>query len=126
MGKEAIPTKAPAVSDNKDEKLNRPEYNATIDYDFGETAEQQIKRFGDPVVHANAKRQFIVSFRRKVRVLLIAGKTPAEIQIEMDGWVPPLGPARKIVDPVEAALELTRTMTPEQKKEFLEGIRKGA
>lgn len=123
MGKEAIPTKAPAVSGEKDESKNHPEYNATTEYDFGESAAQMIERFGDPVVRANAKRQFIVSFRRTIRTLLIAGKTSAEIQTTMNGWVPPLGPARVVKDPVEAALALTKGMTPEQKKTFLKGIR---
>lgn len=123
MGKEAIPTKAPAVTGEKDENKNHPEYNATTEFDFGESAAQQIEMFGDAVTHANAKRQFIVSFRRTVRSHLIAGKTPAEIQTIMDGWKPPLGPARKVVDPVEAALVLTRGMTAEQKKDFLKGIR---
>ncbi len=123
MGKEAIPTKAPEVKGEKDEAQNHPEYNNTTEYDFGESAAAMIERFGDPVVHANAKRQFVVSFRRTVRTLLIAGKAPAEIQTAMDGWVPPLGPARKVVDPVQAALELTRGMTDEQKKAFLKGVR---
>lgn len=123
MGKEAIPTKAPEVKGEKDATKNHPEYNNTTEYDFGESAAAQIERFGDPVVHANAKRQFIVSFRRTVRTLLIAGKTQAEIQTHMNGWVPPLGPARVAKDPVEAALVLTRGMNPEQKKAFLKGIR---
>jgi len=123
MGKEAIPTKAPEVTGEKDEAKNHPEYNNTCEYDFGATGAEQIDKFGDAVVHANAKRQFIVSFRRTVRTLLIAGKTPAEIQTLMDGWVPPLGPARKIKDPVEAALALTQGMNEEQKKAFLRGIR---
>lgn len=126
MGKEAIATKAPAVTGEKDEDKNHPEYNNTSEYDFGETAAIQIDKFGDAVVHANAKRQFVVSYRRTVRSLLIAGKTPAEIQTFMDSWVPPLGPARKVVDPVEAALALTKGMTEEQKKTFLKGIREQA
>jgi len=102
-------------------KVNK---DATITVQTPETLEEAVQVYGGPAVLTNAIRNWIVTVQAGVRRGLEKGKTETELkEIFKDakmGAVTLIG--RGIVDPIQAALAKSATMTPTELQEFIKKL----
>jgi len=95
----------------------------TVDYDFGESIDDMVDKFGDEVVFNNAKANMIVSLQGVIRTGLKAGKDAKEIKESAAAWVPGVRKAGK--SPQEKLREQFANLDPEAKKELLKELASG-
>lgn len=113
MKEMTISTKAPKV--NKE---------ATVTVSVPETAEEAIQMYGGEAVKSNALRNWVVTLQAGVRRGLEKGKSEAELKEVFKsakmGAVTMVGGG--IVDPLQAALAKSATMTPEELQAFIKQL----
>lgn len=113
MKEMSISTKAPKV--NKE---------ATVTVSVPETAEEAIQMYGGEAVKSNALRNWVVTLQAGVRRGLEKGKSEAELKEVFKsakmGAVTMVGGG--IVDPLQAALAKSATMTPEELQAFIKQL----
>lgn len=113
MKEMSISTKAPKV--NKE---------ATVTIMVPETGEEALQMFGGEAVKSNAVRNWIVTIQAGVRRGLEKGKSETELQTVFKsakmGAVTMVGGG--IVDPLQAALAKSATMTPEELQAFIKQL----
>jgi len=117
MKEMSINTKAPKV--NKE---------ATITISVPETGEEALQMFGGEAVKSNAIRNWIVTIQAGVRRGLEKGKSEDELKTVFKsakmGAVTMVGGG--IVDPLQAALAKSATMTPEELQAFIKQLQSQA
>ena len=113
MKEMTISTKAPKV--NKE---------ATVTVTIPETAEESIQMFGSEAVNSNSLRNWVVTIQAGVRRGLEKGKSEAELKEIFKsakmGAVTMIGGG--IIDPLQAALAKSATMTPEELQAFIKKL----
>jgi hypothetical protein len=72
-------------------------------YDFGQTLEGAVEKFGADVVYSNFVRASKVTAQAAMRRLLEGGKSDEEVQSTMDSWKPGVA-LERTVDPVAALM----------------------
>lgn len=80
-------------------EINGEKREAAIAYDFGETLEDAVAKFGADVVFTNFKRTATITAQAAMRRELEGGKGEEEIVAKMAGWKPGVAMER-VVDPV--------------------------
>lgn len=81
---------------------------ATVQYDFGDSLEDSIARFGDQVVFGVFQQQAKIKLQSFMRGLIAAEKTQEEIEEAVANWTVSVGPTQTPVDP-EKAMEQALT-----------------
>ena len=113
MKEMTISTKAP--------KANK---EATVTVTIPETAEESIQMFGSEAVNSNSLRNWVVTIQAGVRRGLEKGKSEAELKEVFKsakmGTVTMVGGG--IIDPLQAALAKSATMTPEELQVFIKKL----
>ena len=113
MKEMSVNAKAPKV--NKD---------ATVVVSIPETAEEAVQMYGGESVFSNAIRNWVVTLQAGIRRGLEKGKSEAELKevfkLAKMGAVTMVGGG--IVDPLQAALAKSATMTPEELQAFIKQL----
>ncbi len=97
-----------------------------VDYDFGETLEEMVKKFGEEAVHSNARASFTVSLQGIVRNAMKVKegeteKTDEEIQALVNEWTP--GTRKPGKSKLEKAQDLVGGLSAEEKEALLKQLR---
>lgn len=92
-----------------------------FDYDFGDSLEETIEKFGESVVHKFAIRGFTIAAQGTARGLMKSGKSHAEIVEHMKTWKP--DEPRQVKSKEERVKELLGKMTPEQREALAAELR---
>lgn len=59
-----------------------------ISYDFGETLDEHVAKFGAEVVKSNSEANMVITIQSGIRSMAEKGKTDAEIQAAYSEWKP--------------------------------------
>ena len=89
----------------------------TVKYDFGDNLPGMAKKFGEDVVFSNARANLKIGLQDIVRSGIKAGKSPADIQKEIDAHVP--GVKKRGKSKAEKLQGQFADLSPEEKKELL-------
>lgn len=95
----------------------------SVTYDFGETLEQMVEKFGDKVVLSNAKANMIITAQSRIRTAIKAQKSDAEIQDIINQWKPGQV-STPIADPVGSFERYFENADPEKQQALFEALRK--
>lgn len=107
-------------------KLSGTETGVTVNYDFPDTLEGLVDKFGSEIVYGKAMDSLVIDVQALVRRHLkgsekVPPKSAEAIQEIVSEWVPGVGAVRK--SPVEKVGALIASMTPEQKAALLASLR---
>lgn len=94
---------------------------ATILFDYGQTCEEAVAKFGAEVVFSNFKRSANITAQAAMRRLLEAGKSQEEITAAMAAWAPGVS-LERTVDPVKALLGKFATMSKEEQEKIISDL----
>ena len=95
--------------------------SVVVTYDYPETAQECIDKFGDDVVLSGFKGKDVVTLQAKVRKAIEAGSTDEECQTIADIHVPGVSAPRGSGGTVNKSNAKTwfQALSPEEKAEFL-------
>lgn len=102
-------------------KLSDGERQFVGSYDFGDSLEAMVKKFGEEVVRTNARASMVITAQSVVRRGIKAGKNDAEIQDILTAWKPGVQ-AAAISDPLGALERAFAAATPEKQAELLKAV----
>ena len=102
------------------------EMSASVNVDYGETAEESIQMFGGDAVNSNAFANWRVTLQSSIRSALKAGLSVDEIQARLAQAKMGTTIAGVKVDPQQAFIAKFKTATPEKQAEMLEMLRTAA
>ena len=91
----------------------------TINYDFGDTLEEAVQLHSEQVVYSKWVAQGKVDVQAAIRRAIVAGQSMEQLQSTYKLGVS----APRISDPIAAAKAKFATMSPEDKAEFLQGLK---
>ncbi len=100
------------------------EHSIEFDYDFGETIEAAVEKFGADVVASHAFRSLTIAAQGAARGMMKSGKSKEEILTAMASWKP--GEPRQTKSKDEKMAELIASMTPEQLEKLQSDIKAAA
>lgn len=95
--------------------------SVTVDFDFGNTLQEKVDKFGEDVVDGHIQRAFTLSLQSWLRGQLRAGKSAEDIQKEVQDWKP--GARRAAKTPLQKAMEELEKMSPEERAEVKKNLR---
>lgn len=99
-------------------KVNDEDRSAAITYDFGDSVDEMVDKFGEEVVRSNAIRNFKITAQAAMRRMLEKGESQEAIADKMSNWKPGIQMERT-VDVKGAFLAKWKDMTQEERQEFL-------
>jgi hypothetical protein len=88
------------------------EHSIEFDYDFGDSLDQAVERFGAEIVWAHTLRSLTIAVQGAARGMMKSGKSREEILDAMSKWKP--GEPRQVKSNDEKMAELVAKMTPAQ------------
>lgn len=97
------------------------EHSIEFDYDFGDSLEQAVERFGAEIVWAHTLRSLTIAVQGAARGMMKSGKSKDEILDAMSKWKP--GTPREVKSNEEKMRDLVAKMTPEQLEALQEQLR---
>jgi len=97
--------------------------SATVTYNFGDSLEDAVERFGGEVVMSTFLASAVISLQGYIRRLLTAKKSPEEIAASVATWKPGVKMV-KTSDPVAALMKKAAKMTPEAIEALIVTLRK--
>lgn len=91
----------------------------TVTYDFGDTLDEAVERFGPDVVFSRFQSAAVIDLQSLIRRGIKAQKNDNEIQQMAANWKPGI---KQVVakDPKSRALQALQGLDPEQRKALLE------
>jgi hypothetical protein len=89
----------------------------SVKFELDETLEGAVQHYGEEVVFSRYQSALIIDLQSKMRTLIKAGKTPDEIQAEVDAWQP--GVKSKGKSPAEKARDLFGRLSAEEREALL-------
>lgn len=93
-------------------KTKDGDHEISFDYDFGDTLEASIAKFGLEIVTAHAHRSLTIAAQGAARGMMKSGKDRDAIIAAMKDWKP--GEPRQAKSKEEKMREMVAAMTPEQ------------
>jgi len=104
---------------DKETGVVTPSRSVTVEIDVGKDQDINwyISAYGDKVVHSKIYQKVTIDAQARMRSLMTAGKTEAEIVEAMSTWKPGVTSPKK--SPVEKAFAATENMSDEQLADFL-------
>lgn len=93
---------------------------------YGESLDEAVQMFGEEAILSNAWANWRVTLQAAGRRLLAAGKSPEEIQAQLENAKMGVALEKTTVDPVTAALMKFKTMNEEEQSAFLEKLKAAA
>lgn len=96
----------------------------TVTYDFPETLEEAVEKFGAEKVLNGFLADLKIALQSFIRTRINKGYTQAQIQADVDRWVPGtrVGVSQK-ADPQQAFLAWFAALPPEKQREELQKLR---
>lgn len=88
------------------------EHSIEFDYDFGDTIEAAIEKFGRDIVQSHLFRSLTIAAQGAARGMMKSGKEKQAILDAMAKWKP--GEPRQMKTKEEKMRELVASMSPEQ------------
>lgn len=88
------------------------EHSIEFDYDFGDSIEAAIEKFGRDIVTSHLFRSLTIAAQGAARGMMKSGKSKDEITAAMAKWKP--GEPRQTKTKEEKMRELVASMSPEQ------------
>jgi len=111
----------------KNEKKGiKEEKKASVTVNYGDTALETIKLFGDEAVNTNAFANWRVTIQAGIRRALEKGKSAAEIALSFKDAKMGVATTTGAADPVEAAAAKFLTMTPEEQSSYIKRLQASA
>ena len=101
-------------------KDNRQEMEATVQYDFGDNADEALELFGTDAVYSGFVANAKVTLQSGIRRCLENGRDP---QAFADAWKPGVKTPSIAADPVAAAKAAFSKMSDEERMAFLEQLK---
>lgn len=98
-------------------KTQGAEESKIVNYDFPETLEGLVEKFGEDAVREAAEANFVISIQALARRHF--DKSPEEIQQLVDGWNPNERSAAVKQTPFQKAQSQLGKLTPEEREELL-------
>jgi hypothetical protein len=98
------------------------ERNAAIDYDFGDSLQDAVTRFGEKAVYDDFIASAKITLQAGMRRLLEAGKSEAEIASALATWKPGVKMER-MVDPVVALMTKFGGMSEDEQLALIEKLK---
>jgi hypothetical protein len=89
----------------------------TIKFELDDTLDGAVKHYGEEVVFSRYQSALIIDLQSKMRTMIKAGKTEADIQAEADIWQP--GVKSKGKSPAEKARDLFGRLSAEEREALL-------
>lgn len=99
-------------------EVNGDKRQTSIVYDFGDTLDEAVEKFGADVVLSGFVSKSVITAQAAMRRLLESGLSDEEIQEKMNSWRPGVAMERT-VDPVAALMGKFGSMSPEEQAELL-------
>ena len=113
------------VPENK-EKGTKALGPVTISVEYGETAAESVKMFGEEPMNSNAFANWRVLLQSGIRNALKAGLDQAAIQAKIGSAKMGVAAVGGRIDPVQAYMASFASATPEKQAEMLETLKEGA
>ncbi len=92
----------------------------TFPYDFGDSMEDAVEKFGGDIVWAYAKRALVIAAQGHARSLIKGEKSRDEILTAMAEWKP--GAPRQAKTAEDRAREILSKISPEERARLLESL----
>lgn len=116
----------------KSEKDGRPEDkigNLTVqfpdvDKDPDAALAEAVKAFGAKALLSNAKANWVITLQGNIRSRLKKGQLNEQIQADLGGAKMGVAVAKVAADPKANAIAFMKTLTPEQRKAFIQELMK--
>ena len=116
----------------KSEKDNRPEDRVAqltvqfpdVDKDPDAALQEAVKAFGAKAILSNAKANWVITLQGNMRSRLKKGQDAATIQAELGASKMGVAAAKVAADPKANAIAFMKTLTPEQRKAFIQELMK--
>jgi hypothetical protein len=116
----------------KSEKDNRPEDrigNLTVqfpdmDKDPDAALGEAVKSFGSKAILSNAKANWVITLQGNIRSRLKKGQSNEQIQADLGSAKMGVAIAKVAADPKANAIAFMKTLTPEQRKAFIQELMK--
>ncbi len=103
-----------ATAKIKDEEGNLvEEKTACVEYDFGDSIQDAIEKFGEDVVFSNFKQAATISLQSRIRSWVQAGKEGDDLQEEASNWKPGMRTVSR-KSPTEKLKDLLAGKSPEE------------
>ena len=93
-------------------------------FDFGGNLEGAVERFGEQVVYNHAKLSIGLSTGGRVRDLIEDGKSPDQVQADLDEWKPGLVTRKAKKSGRQTFIEDMAVLSPEAQMAELEKLKK--
>ena len=98
--------------------VNGEDRSAAITYDFGDSVDEMVQKFGEEVVKSNAIRNFKITAQAAIRRMLEKGESQDAIAEKMSNWKPGIQ-LERTVDVKGAFLSKWKEMSAEERAEML-------
>lgn len=98
--------------------------SSAVEWDLPEKLSQIVQKYGEDVVTAHVRSSFVISLQSYIRGLIKKGESQANIQKAVNEWKPGVRvPGKSAVDKAADALN---KLSPEERKQVLEAMKKTA
>lgn len=116
----------------KSEKDNRPEDKlATLTVQFPDVEKdpkaalaEAVAQFGEKAILSNAKANWVITLQGNMRSRLKKGQSAEQIQADLGNAKMGVAVAKVAADPKANAIAFMKTLTPEQRKAFIQELMK--
>lgn len=99
-----------------------PDKIYTIEYEFGDTLQEMVEKFGEDVVRTNARANMVVSAQTRIRTCIKANKTQDETTEIMKSWKP--GTVSSVIsDPLGSFEKFFEAADPQKQRELLNALK---
>jgi len=126
MKKVQVVAQVPEKKDKEGKITQKALGPATVEVDYGETAEESIKMFGDEPMNSNAFANWRVTLQSNIRSNLKAGLDLKAIQTKLGQAKMGVAQAGVKIDPVQAYIARFASETPEGQQKMLAELKNRA
>jgi hypothetical protein len=107
-------------------KDGNPDLVGQVEVDWGETASECIKSFGDEPINSNAFANYRVTVQSRIRSLMKKGVKPEELQPYFNDAKPGVAISGGKIDPQAAFLAKFKTSTKQEQAAMLAELKAAA
>lgn len=129
----------PDIQDQDQEEVSVPNYTIgaitcknpateeaiTVNFDFGDTLQATIDKYGEEVVHYHVCKKFATSMRNRLYAIFAQADEPISAEeaiTEMNNWRPKVTQGRAKKSLTDTALDAYAKMSPEARETFMADI----
>lgn len=123
-GEDAGGPKMPMTITATTTKAEHKGRKVTVSYDFGETLDESVEKYGEAVVHGVFIDQAVIRLQALLRRCIEDGVSDKDVAAKVEAWKMTVG-GRERKSAAEKVHGLLDKMTPEQKAELLKQLRGG-